>query len=106
MHARRLVQLSDVHLRIGSRDADSARRLQATVAAVLDVAVPPLAVLLSGDLLDVASYERLRELLGVPRDSCALGEVLERHWTFTDAAPGLAFHARVKGGVSSLVETI
>ena len=61
-----LVQLSDVHLRIGPRDGESARRLEATVRAVSDLSVQPHSVLLSGDLVDVATeraYERLRELL-------------------------------------------
>jgi 3',5'-cyclic-AMP phosphodiesterase len=61
-----LVQLSDLHVRIGPGDDRAARRLEATVAAVAVLDPTPDAILISGDLVDVASpaaYERVRELL-------------------------------------------
>jgi Icc protein len=61
-----LVQLSDLHVRVGAGDGRAARRLAATVEAVAALDPRPDAVLLSGDLVDVpsaAAYERVRELL-------------------------------------------
>jgi 3',5'-cyclic-AMP phosphodiesterase len=61
-----LVQLSDLHVRVDDGDDRAARRLAATVAAVAALDPAPDAVLISGDLVDVASpaaYDRVRELL-------------------------------------------
>lgn len=61
-----LAQLSDLHVRVGPRDRDSARALAAAVDAVLALTPRPHAVLVTGDLADDASareYERCRELL-------------------------------------------
>jgi 3',5'-cyclic-AMP phosphodiesterase len=67
-----LVQLSDLHLRVGEGGAGPARRLQHAVERVASLEPPPHAVLLSGDLADVPSggaYEQALQLLaplGVP----------------------------------------
>ena len=75
-----VVQLSDVHLRIGPRDGESARRLEATVRAVSDL--PGVGSQLALDLDPF--HDR----------------------TFTDAAPGFAFHALVAGDIASHVERV
>jgi 3',5'-cyclic AMP phosphodiesterase CpdA len=67
-----LVQLSDLHLRLGEGHAGPARRLEHAVRRVASLQPRPDAVLLSGDLVDApssAAYEQALELLaplGVP----------------------------------------
>lgn len=67
-----LVQLSDLHLRLGEGSAGPARRLEHAVRRVASLQPQPEAVLLSGDLVDTPSsdaYELALELLaplGVP----------------------------------------
>jgi 3',5'-cyclic AMP phosphodiesterase CpdA len=67
-----LVQLSDLHLRAGEDGRGAAARLGHAVRQVAALQPSPMAVLLSGDLVDApssAAYEAARELLeplGVP----------------------------------------
>ncbi|MGD9834028.1 MAG: phosphodiesterase [Piscinibacter sp.] len=65
-----LVQFSDTHIRgpgeLAYRRVDTAAHLQAAVQAVLRLPQAPLAVLMTGDLVDdgsAAAYAHLRELL-------------------------------------------
>ena len=55
-----LVQLSDLHLRAGEQGDGAAGRLERAVEAVAALSLRPRAVLLSGDLADVASAEAYR----------------------------------------------
>lgn len=61
-----LVQLSDPHIRVGTRDRARSDALATAVRGVLELPVTPEAVLLTGDLVDTgadAEYRRVAELL-------------------------------------------
>ena len=61
-----IAQLSDPHVKVGPDDEGSAQALAKAVAAVLNLAPLPSAVLVTGDLADHASaaeYERFHELV-------------------------------------------
>jgi 3',5'-cyclic-AMP phosphodiesterase len=61
-----VVQISDLHLRVGPRDEGSAAALAATVDAIGRLDPAPAAILVTGDLTETGSpreYERVRELL-------------------------------------------
>jgi 3',5'-cyclic-AMP phosphodiesterase len=61
-----LAQLSDPHIRVGPDDQGSGAALEAAVRSVLELAPPPVAVIVTGDLADGSTpveYARFRELI-------------------------------------------
>ena len=112
-----LVQLSDTHIRapgeLAYRRVDTAAHLQAAVQAVLRLPQAPLAVLLTGDLVDdgsEAAYAHLCELLAPLRCPLYLmpgnhdeRELMRRHFPgqaeLQQAGPGdhLQYEVRLPG---------
>ncbi len=121
-----LIQLSHPHLRIGPRDRESARRVESTVRiraidaiglAQRDRAALAELVARHPQVRSIAAGHVHRAMVGrlgaVPVLVCpgissqpALDLDPGHDWTFTDAAPGFAFHALVAGDIASHVERV
>jgi 3',5'-cyclic-AMP phosphodiesterase len=97
-----LVQLSDLHLRVGARQPGPQSRLQHAVRAVSALEPRPSMLLLSGDLVDEptqAAYELVRELLaplGLPVHAIPGNhddrDLLRAHFGPRDARAGAPVH--------------